>query len=411
MATSADRAFLAVARVNGSEDEELYQCIDSIVVNEDLERGSSFEIRLALCRNEDGSWPHLDDENLRPWNRVTLIAAFPDHADVIMDGYISHVQPSADPSTGTLSVKIIGVDASYAMNLEEKRVVWTEDFLGKELTYENIARKIIDDYKPLRPVPRDLGETGGGGGEALSVTQRGSDHRFLRELARRKGYEFYVLGGDVHFHPPDLSGQPQKLIAFNFGEETNCEDLQVSLDGTRPTVVQMSHIDPVKGTPDSVEVTSSELDALGTTDLFELRGSAQLRQTRIVVRRQLAMSKESMTDYARGLLRRHGWWIKASGTLNGLRYGRVLRSRKLVTIKGLGTSYNGNYYVRKVTHELGPRTYSMKFEAYRNRLGQLGTEDFSGERPDAAPIPVAMGAGADGDVVRVREDGPQVAPA
>ncbi|NIR59232.1 MAG: hypothetical protein GWO02_06775 [Gammaproteobacteria bacterium] len=66
--------------------------------------------------------------------------------------------------------------------------------------------------------------------------------------------------------------------------------------------------------------------------------------------------------------------------------------------------------MRKVTHRLTMRTYSMEFEAYRNRLGQLGTEDFAGERSGAG-VPAAIGAGADPDVVRVRADGARVAPA
>jgi hypothetical protein len=197
----------------------------------------------------------------------------------------------------------------------------------------------------------------------------------------------------------------------NFGEETNCDSLTVNVDGTLPTRATMSRVDPLTGETEMVTSTGSELPALGTTTLDAVRGASRVPQTTVVVRRQGAGTHAQMQDYVNGVLRRHAWWIIARGTLDGLHYGRVLRSRKLVTIKGLGRAYNGNYYVRKVTHTLGPRSYSMQFEAGRNALGQLGTEPFTGERPGAAAVPVALGPGADTDVVRVREDGPEVLPA
>ncbi|HEX7048855.1 MAG TPA: hypothetical protein VF188_01485 [Longimicrobiales bacterium] len=408
MATPPDRLFSAIVRLNGEEDERLHQCIESITVNEDLDRGSSFELRFTLVRNEDGSWDHLDDERLALWSRVTILAGFPERSDVVMDGYITQLNPATNPETGGVSLAVRGVDASYEMDLEEKSVVWTKELLdGNEPAFEEIARKIITSYG-LRPV---LPEASGGAAEAglPAVAQRGTDRRFLRELARRKGYEFYVRGGDAHFHPPELTGTPQKLIAVHFGEETNCHDLRILVDGTKPTAASMTRIDPLTGEPESVTSTSSGLDPLGTTELSELRGYG-IPQTTVVVRRQGAAGQAQMTAYVDGLLRRHGWWIVATGKLNGLRYGRVLRSKKLVTIKGFGRAYNGNYYVRKVTHKLARRSYSMEFEAVRNALGQLGTEDFTGEQPAAAALPVAAGAGADPDRVVVRTGGARVAP-
>ena len=114
--------------------------------------------------------------------------------------------------------------------------------------------------------------------------------------------------------------------------------------------------------------------------------------------------------YAAGILRRNAWWVSAQGELNGLRYGRVLRSRKLVTVKGVGSHYNGNYYVRKVRHRLTSRTYEMHFELGRNALGKLGSENFEGERSDAL-TPAALGPGIDADAIEVAADGPQVLPA
>ena len=162
-----------------------------------------------------------------------------------------------------MTVQLTGVDASYHMNQEEKTRIWR----GK--TYEAIAREIFDEYG-FKPVVADPP----GSGEApAQVAQRATDHRFLRGLARRRGYEFYVLGGNAYFRPPDLGGQPQKLIAVNFGEQTNCHHLQFEADGTAPTAAQVSYFDAMEGRAATERADDSGLPALGARPLSALRGA------------------------------------------------------------------------------------------------------------------------------------------
>lgn len=398
--TASDRSFSCAVRVNGEASASLLGCIQSVTVDEDLDVGSSCAIELQACRNEDGSWPYVEDENLQVWNRLTVYAAFPSQTEVVFDGYISHTSCRANDEGANMVVEIRGVDASYHMNQEEKTRIWR----GK--TYEQIASEIITEYQ-FKPT---VAEGPAGAEPPEQVAQRATDHRFLRELARRRGYEFYVLGGNAYFRPAELTGQPQKVIAVHFGEQTNCSDLRFDSDGTAPTVAQVSYFDAMAGTAVTDLAEASGLAPLGTKELSGLRGAIAMPQARRIARGLGFHSGAQAAEYAAGILRRNGWWVTATGTLNGLRYGRVLRSRKLVTVKGAGPNYNGNYYVRKVQHRLTARTYDMQFELARNALGALGTEDFEGEMPDAA-APAAAGAGADADAIEVAAEGPRVLPA
>jgi len=398
--TPSDRSFSCAVRVNGEGSDSLLKCIQSVVVDEDLDVGSSCSITLAACRNEDGSWPYLEDENLQVWNRVTVIAAFPRQTEVVFDGYISHVATRNSEQPGNMTVEIRGVDASYHMNQEEKTRIWR----GK--TYEAIAADIFDEYQ----FRKFIADPPASGEAPLQVAQRSTDHRFLRELARRRGYEFYVLGGNGYFRPADLTTQPQKLIAVHFGDQTNCDHVQFESDGTAPTVASVSYFDALEGEARTDAPTESGLPALGTRLLSSLRGQVNMPQGKRIARGMGFSSPAQADEYAAGMLRRNGWWVTAQGRLNGLRYGQVLRSRKLVTVKGVGPNYNGNYYVRKVQHNLTARTYEMQFELARNALGKLGSEPFEGEHPDSM-TPAAAGAGADADAIAVSESGPRVLPA
>jgi hypothetical protein len=48
-----------------------------------------------------------------------------------------------------------------------------------------------------------------------------------------------------------------------------------------------------------------------------------------------------------------------------------------VTIKGIGETYSGVYYVSHVTHSFTPDGYTQSFQVKRNAIHTTGAEDFS----------------------------------
>jgi hypothetical protein len=53
--------------------------------------------------------------------------------------------------------------------------------------------------------------------------------------------------------------------------------------------------------------------------------------------------------------------VTGSGSLNVVRYGRVLKSRQLVGVRGAGTAFDGLYYVNSVTHTIKRGEYKQSF--------------------------------------------------
>ena len=60
--------------------------------------------------------------------------------------------------------------------------------------------------------------------------------------------------------------------------------------------------------------------------------------------------------------------VEARGTLDVMRYGRLLKARKLVGVRGAGLAFDGLYYVKSVTHEIKRGEYKQSFELSRNGL-------------------------------------------
>jgi hypothetical protein len=60
--------------------------------------------------------------------------------------------------------------------------------------------------------------------------------------------------------------------------------------------------------------------------------------------------------------------VVANGSLDVLRYGRLLKARRLVGVRGAGTAFDGLYYVSSVTHIIKRGEYKQHFTLTRNGL-------------------------------------------
>jgi len=63
--------------------------------------------------------------------------------------------------------------------------------------------------------------------------------------------------------------------------------------------------------------------------------------------------------------------VSGQGQLDTVRYGSVLRARRLVGVRGSGFSYNGLFYVKSVTHEITKGSYTQSFRLSREGTGSL----------------------------------------
>ena len=63
--------------------------------------------------------------------------------------------------------------------------------------------------------------------------------------------------------------------------------------------------------------------------------------------------------------------ITATGALDMVRYGGVLRARQLVGVRGAGVAYDGLWFVKSVTTSLKPGEGKQSFNLVRNGLVSL----------------------------------------
>jgi hypothetical protein len=141
------------------------------------------------------------------------------------------------------------------------------------------------------------------------------------------------------------------------------ESLSFSLDGDQKKIMVLTTFDPVTNKialPIPIPTLSVLRPPLG----------ARLPPPRRVefMNETAKLSAAAAANRALSVSFRSADAVTGNGTLDVSRYGRVLRSRMLVGVRGAGITYDGLYYVNTVTHTLKHGEYKQSFTLSRDGL-------------------------------------------
>lgn len=352
--------------IAGEEAGDLYADLLGLEIELDDELAAQLRLRLALDREDDGSWRHLDDDRLQAWRQVTVSAGLGDDDEQLFAGYITHVRPSFDPDPARCALELWGLDGSVLLDREEKLKGWPNK---KD---SDIAGEIFSAYA-LTP---QVDDTSLVHDEKIStVIQRESDMQFLLRLAARNGFECYVEGTTGYFRPPQLGGPPQPVLAVHFGDETNVARFSLQVDALAPANVAMWQLDRADKSVLDASITATQQQTLGRRDASDLLPAGI--DPGLLIPRAATTGKLELTALGQGLYHRAAWFVTGEGEVNANRYGHLLRPRRTVTIKGVGEAHSGVYYVAHVTHSFTPEGYTQRFRVRRNALAPAGSEQFA----------------------------------
>jgi hypothetical protein len=165
-----------------------------------------------------------------------------------------------------------------------------------------------------------------------------------------------------YWGPQIKVGVPQPALTINMDTLTNCEALSFRFDNQMremPTVVvynELSKIPIVIPIP-NITPLSPPLGAIEplTLKLKPIEGLAKYSIPKALL---IGMARAARTADA----------VKGDGSLDVLRYGRVLQPRRLVGVRGAGVAFDGLHYVQSVTHQIRRGEYKQRFTLVRNGL-------------------------------------------
>jgi phage protein D len=331
---------------------------------------NGFQIIFSVGRSgsaDASEYPLLNSPLLKQFNRVIIMVAFGVVPKVLIDGVITHQQlnPSIEPGKSTYTVT--GEGLSVLMDLEEKSETYPNQ------TDAAIVSRIILSYAQygLTPnvvapasmeVPLEINSVG---------SQQTTDLKYIRQLAKTHDHVFYIEPSDVpsvntaYWGPSNRTGTPQRALSFNMGPFTNVNSIDFQNNALEKTSVKGSIQDPSTGTKFEIPSLPSLRPSLAGQSAADLnQGNVKTKQLRdsglsIV---QTLIKAQSETDGS-------GDAVAVTGELDSMRYGDVLRTRRLVGLRGVGKSYDGLYYVKKVVHIISHGSYKQNFTITREGLG------------------------------------------
>jgi hypothetical protein len=323
----------------------------------------------------------LPGRSLDPPARVVLVLQLDGRAHVLSDGVITRHDVSRGNEAGQSTLTITGVDLSQLLDfvdlpglplpmpVEAQVYTMLAPLVAFGVVPLVIPRLVIFVPNPVEKWP----------------SLQGTPYAHLTRLADEAGHVFDLSPGptpgrNVAYWGPEMAvGQPQPALTVNSDAATNVESLSFSFDGISKKlhllwlyirqlkvpipmpVPDVTPLSPLQGTKYPIPLGNRFLNASPDFSSTKTGGGGSEDDT---------AKMDIPQAILRGLARatQASYVVSASGSLDVLRYGRLLEARKLVGVRGAGRTYDGTYLVRSVTTTAKPGEVKQRFTLVRNAL-------------------------------------------
>ncbi len=326
--------------------------------------GDGFQLTFTLGLDRTFDYDLLGAGWLDPMTRVVVGVALGVVPEVLFDGVITHHQIAPGDRPGLATLTVTGRDVSLLMELKENDNRFPNQSDGV------IVTRIVADYAQYGLLPTGVTQTPNIPIELQLVPrQHETDLAFIRRLARRNGFVVYTepttFGvSSLYWGPETRFGLPQPALTHNLGSATNVADLHVTYDALAPVGTKGSFVEPITKTTIPIPVLPSlKLPPLSASPAQPQR-TRRLRDTGKRNPADAATAAVATVSNAADA-------VRLEGRLDTVRYGAVLHPRRPVGVRGVGRSYDGDYYVGSVRHVIARGQYTQEFSLSREGTGTL----------------------------------------
>jgi hypothetical protein len=299
-----------------------------------------------------------------PLMRVVLVVRIGGNAEALIDGVVTNVETlPGEGGIGKLVVK--GKDMSVLMDFIDlsgipypamppaARVLLVLAKYAALGVIPVVIPSVIEDLPiPVERIPQ----------------QRGSDYAYVTRLAKQVGHVFYLEPGPLpgtskaYWGPEIRVGEPQPALSINMDAITNVEELSFNFDKERKEMPVVYFQESISKLPIGVPIP----DVSPLNPPLGLVPPIPPKFTNLNDTAHLSPLAALMAGLAYAA--QHSDSVFGSGRLDVARYGRLLKSRQLVGVRGAGLPFDGLYYVKSVSHDIKRGEYKQSFSLARNGL-------------------------------------------
>jgi hypothetical protein len=299
-----------------------------------------------------------------PFMRIILIVTLNGRAESIIDGFATNIEAQPTES-GVAKLIVKGKDLSAIMDVEENAAipypamppsVRVLSILAKYTAFGVIPKVIpavVDEPpSPLEKIPQ----------------QQGTDYRYVMQLAREAGYVFYLEAGPTpglstaYWGPEIRIGLPQPALTTGMDAVSNVDQLTFNFDREAKSIPVVFFHEPQS----RISIGLPIPDITPMNPPLGLVPPLPPKVEHLHDTGHLTPGQAMMRGLA--YVSQHSDSVFGNGTLDVAKYGRLLKSRKLVGVRGAGLPYDGLYYVKSVSHDIQRGAYKQSFSLARNGL-------------------------------------------
>lgn len=339
--------------------------LTGISVTIDSEGQSAFQLDFTLDNKSPLQTFFLLAAGQTPLLRVIVIATVNGMPNVLIDGVMTRTEIGAGSSAGKSVLTVTGEDLTKVMNLQD-----VSGIPYPAMPVEAQVALIVAKYAMFGMVPLVIPSLFPDVTIPIEriLSHRGTDLEHVRRLGEDIGYTFYIDSGPVpgmniaYWGPQIKVGIPQPALNMDMDAHANVESINFNFESTDTTL-------PVVMIQNSLTKFPIPLPIPNINPLQPPLGVISAPITNITVLRNTAkMSVMGALSSGVSIASRSSDAVTARGSLDVIRYGRALKARGLVGVRGAGLAYNGLYYVKKVSSTIRPGEFKQTFELTRNGL-------------------------------------------
>jgi hypothetical protein len=348
--------------------EAVIDALTDIQVTSSMDSQSGFQLNFTLGKNSLLQ-QMLVSGYFDPRTRVIIAVTVNGATSVLIDGIITRQDVTPNIAAGKSTLAVTGLDLTALMDFIDLTGIPYPSIPLFAIVELVLAKYVVLGVTPLA-IPTLLSLVSNPLDQYPK--QFGTDYAYITSLASEVGAVFYLdpgpqPGQSTAYWGPDITslfGGTQPAISINMDANTTVDSMSFSYDGTLATQYLVTIIDPDTGTliPDlpvpnidllKPSLAQKQATPLKTEQLGPLSGETPI-SAELIALGKLMVSSEAITG---------------SGELDVLRYGYVFKVRQRAAVRGAGQYYDGEYYVKSVTHTIKRGQYKQSFSLARGGVG------------------------------------------
>lgn len=326
--------------VNGSPLSDNYQsALLEIVVQEELNLPTMFNLRIATVNTEDDEWQGLDLTTFKPGVGVTIALGLN-----AMTPLVSGKVTSVEPYFGEQSyVDVRGYDSMinlYFGTAIRTFLESTDSTIAETVATAANLKAVADQTTVVYP---------------MVLQNKVNNYQFLMSRANRINYEMLYRDGVLRFRKSAEGSSPVRTLKYAYDFEQLNLQLGVVMRGDQVSVTYW----------DSTQKKAFTANADQETGGFAY--NVGFPSGRVTLNELYTPDMAAANQFASGIQdERQETFIAGSGICTG---DPDLSTGTNVTLSGLGSSFSGSYYLTGTRHRYSPdEGYVTTFKVRRTSI-------------------------------------------